>query len=69
MASKTGMTSTMMFVIVGIILVLLLIAIFFPATLKIGNSVYSYGCEGWTSLMNALYDALGMPPATTACGG
>ena len=65
--NKIGMTSSMMFVIVGIILVLILIAIFFPATLKVGDSVYSYGCEGWTSLMDALYEALSMPPATSAC--
>ena len=64
---KLGMTSSMMLFIIGIILAILLIVIFFPATLKAGDFVYKFGCEGWTGLMNSIYDALGMPAATGIC--
>jgi competence protein ComGC len=57
----------MMLVIVGIILAIIMIVIFFPATLKVGDAIYAFGCEGWTTLMNAIYEALGMPAATAAC--
>ena len=60
-------TFSMMLLVIGIILVLVMIVIFFPATLKVGEFVYAYGCEGWTTLMNSIYEALSMPTATPAC--
>lgn len=66
-ARKPGMTASMMLVIVGIILAIIMIVIFFPATLNVADFVYSFGCETWTTLMNAVYEVLSMPPATAAC--